>query len=84
MPGSCIGNSLSYDVLSTEDACLEKCKENGSCNWFTYDEFDGACVLLTECFNLDQNGCGTCWSGQVQCGDRQSDFPRYFAFFVIA
>ena len=35
--------------------CLEKCKNNKLCNWYSYAEEFKLCMLLEDCRNLDEN-----------------------------
>ncbi len=71
VPGGCEGTTVSVDVVSREEECLIRCQNADGCNWLTFDESDGACLLFAECLTLGQNDCDTCWSSQVQCRERQ-------------
>ncbi len=71
VPGSCVGHTISAENVSNEDECLTLCKSEASCQWITFNEIDGACILLTECSALGVSDCNTCWSSQVQCGERE-------------
>ncbi len=74
MPGSCEGGTVSVEVVEREGDCLERCKVVDGCDWFTFDDSDGACILLTACTQIDSDECDTCWSGQRQCGERKGNW----------
>ncbi len=52
--GDCIGFSLGQDYLLTERQCLEFCKANEGCQWYSYDKANGFCNALLNC---QQVGC---------------------------
>ena len=69
--GQCEGPNLDHATLTSESECLEACKKQEECAWFSYDQANGACILFTECDKLDTDDCEACWSGQRQCGNRK-------------
>ncbi len=49
-------------------ACLELCKSNPSCQWFTFSTKSRNCELSTvNCSVLDSNICSGCLSGTYDC-----------------
>ncbi len=50
-------------------ACLELCRGDPDCLWFTYKGEDDMCTLLESCEDVDKD-CENCVSGQKQCADR--------------
>ncbi len=69
--GSCVGNTITVDYVPNEESCLTTCQSDETCKWLTFDESNGACILLTDCAALGVTDCDTCWSSQVQCGERK-------------
>ena len=64
--GFCDGSSVAIDVTSTREDCITECKDNQFCEWWSFDNRDGFCTLLSSCTALDLS-CATCISGQKQC-----------------
>ena len=71
VPGSCQGDVIDSHPVAGEESCLDACKDESDCSWFTYDDSNGLCLLLANCEAVDPDACPTCWSGQVQCGERR-------------
>ena len=63
--------------LSAQDAneCKEKCKNSGTCQWFTYRNQEKFCILLQDCSSVTNNGDDTCTSGSIddECQDECDD-----------
>ena len=53
-------------------ACLNKCKSDELCNWYSYNEENKLCVLLEDC-ELDENQIGF-ESGQAECTSGKKKF----------
>ncbi len=51
--GRCDGTLLQESSVDASRECLQACKEEEGCEWFTYDFEDGACLLYTDCLLLD-------------------------------
>ncbi len=66
IPGNCQGILIDEVEAVDESTCLNLCKANDSCLWFSHNVADDACVLLEDCQNFDVN-CVNCLSGQKQC-----------------
>ncbi len=49
--------------------CVSTCRSNPSCQWFTYNSLDKACILLRDCPTISE--CDSCLSGQTQCSERE-------------
>ena len=54
------------EFLPDEEACLDKCKADANCEWYSYNKNTGACTLLRDCPFLDLT-CTECSSGQRDC-----------------
>ncbi len=63
--GKCQGDPYSTNSTQTSEECLELCKEDESCKWFTFDPHKQSCNLFTDCSNL--LGCDDCISGNSKC-----------------
>jgi len=68
LAGQCI-NSYQLDSLGVEDEfeCLDACKANETCSWFTHFEHQSLCLLFANCSSLDTSFCSDCVSGQKEC-----------------
>ena len=62
-------DSLTVGVSITTDefACLDLCKENLECKWFTFFTLTNLCLLFEDCQVLDEEICPECLSGQHFC-----------------
>jgi hypothetical protein len=61
-------SSTTIDVTRPNDAfeCLEDCKKQIGCKWWTWNDWADWCVLLEDCIQPFQCGA-SCTSGQVTC-----------------
>ena len=51
---------------NSRDRCLDQCKNEDNCRWFTFDSLAGNCTLYQgSCGNVTQ--CEACVSGQKEC-----------------
>ena len=67
MTGSCYGIPFARTNMSKNpDECLELCKVDTICKWFTFESTNQTCNLFRECNSLV--GCDTCTSGNSKCG----------------
>lgn len=57
---------LSSEIVDGHDACIQYCKDDAQCQWFTYHSSSNLCSAFTECNNIDQS-CTDCVSGQRDC-----------------
>ena len=67
---SACGNDNDTSVIETtsatsRDRCLEQCKADDNCEWFTFDALAGNCTQYLSCGNVTQ--CEACISGQKEC-----------------
>ena len=62
-------DSSTVGVFTTTDefACLDLCKENLECKWFTFSTLTNLCLLFKDCQVLDEEICPECLSGQHFC-----------------
>ena len=66
VPGRCNGLLIEVSDAGSSDECLESCQANQNCQWMTFDNSDGNCVLLENCPILTDD-CNTCLSSQRHC-----------------
>ncbi len=66
LEGSWVGDPIEKVTLYDSNECLEACKDNGYCNWFTYATIDDRCKMFESCPDLDMS-CNTCVSGHTEC-----------------
>ena len=52
--------------LPSNSLCLEKCKEDNTCNWYSYAEELKSCILLEDCKKFDEKE-PKFESGQKEC-----------------
>ncbi len=48
------------------DDCLNLCKNDGDCSWFSFDPQRNVCFLFKDCPSLDE-ACQDCVSGEKGC-----------------
>jgi hypothetical protein len=67
VPGSCIGELLGFEVSTDGDAlaCLDACKHEPDCNWFTASEKDDFGGFYLTCDDIDVESCPSCVSGTL-------------------
>ena len=67
------------DILpsSTKEQCLQSCKDNSKCNWFTYIPNASACELFYNCTSLD-TGCLACLSGERTCEEDVEEKGKFY------
>jgi hypothetical protein len=65
MTGNCSNQPFHSESASDSEVCLDLCKSNITCQWFTHDSSTGSCKFYTECDSLI--GCDTCISGNSNC-----------------
>jgi hypothetical protein len=53
--------------MADEFACLQFCKSEADCNWFTFFPSTSYCELLKTCTTLDPEICTDCLTGQPEC-----------------
>ena len=67
-PGECLDSVTVGVVITTDEfACLDLCKTNQGCGWFTYSTLINLCWLYTDCPVLDVESCQECLSGKQAC-----------------
>ncbi len=67
--GECIGNTFFLTEAEDLEECLQDCKDNLGCRWFTFHSFKtpkSMCILYYDCPTLDMT-CDTCISGERRC-----------------
>ena len=66
--GKCLESyHIAGKVASDEYECLEFCKIESECSWFTFFIADNFCELLKTCTTLDAELCPDCLTGQAEC-----------------
>ena len=68
VPGECI-LSQHLDLVASKDElqCLELCKQEVNCTWFTFYPETGSCQMFTSCLGIDDSRCPLCLTGQREC-----------------
>ena len=72
--GQCEGNMIYTVQASTQQECLQLCKETNQCRWFTFLEKNDAgdfCILYQDCPALDES-CSACISAESRCEEELS------------
>ncbi len=64
--GQCNGSLLDELDSPSSEHCLEACKSDGTCEWFTFDSYGSICYLFEDC-PFFQTDCTTCLTGQKLC-----------------
>ncbi len=70
--GLCNGVLIGETGDVDSNTCLELCKSNEECRWFTHDSSDSVCLMFQGCQSID-SACTTCLSSQRQCSPRDDD-----------
>ena len=84
--GFCQDNQTNLVQASNANDCLEACKQDLTCNWFSYA--NNTCSLSEDCLSLDM-GCGDCIYGQVECNPElfimvtAGDTTDYFSTDIV-
>ena len=68
LPGACTGFVNDANILDSYDQCLEHCKskDQGTCNWITFNEQNKFCLDFSDCPEIDDT-CKVCASGERDC-----------------
>ena len=68
LPGECTnGTLLTAQASTNEYECLDLCKSQPNCTWFTFNPESNACLLYENCDSMDEALCSVCLSGQMEC-----------------
>ena len=54
-----------YQAVDSQ-GCLEQCREDQLCLYFTYYEDEENCLGFADCVNFEED-CESCYSGEVTC-----------------
>ena len=65
LSGRCDGTLLYFAVAENPDECLDACKSDPECSYFSFDSSDNFCILTTNCQTVDE--CDTCVYGNRGC-----------------
>ncbi len=68
-----------------EGACSEECQGDDLCNYYTYFDDSGKCVLYNTC-QVDQSFCSDCYTSEKACdGDGgDSSGPYIISFSALS
>lgn len=69
-PGICQGPQIDHEVVNNVDECIEFCRSNDNCQWYTFFPDTGTCSLTDNCVDLDDE-CEECITGQKHCSSTQ-------------
>ena len=68
LPGECTNSTLlSFQTTTDQYECLDICKSQANCTWFTFKLETKVCLLFETCGNVDATLCPQCVSGQREC-----------------
>ncbi len=68
MPGTCSsGTEIATFGVDNSDQCLQECRSEPDCDWFSYDTSNNLCYLYTGECNPAASECDTCYSSQKYC-----------------
>ena len=71
LSGRCDGLLVSFLVTSSANECLDACKAETRCGYFSFDSSDGLCTLTRDCPHIDE--CPVCVYGKRECVDECTD-----------
>jgi hypothetical protein len=60
------GTSYDSKQVSNKEECLQLCKGDARCIWFTHFSSSKMCLLYTDCLTVDET-CDECVSGEFSC-----------------
>jgi hypothetical protein len=60
------GTSYDSKQVSSKEECLQLCKGDARCIWFTHFSSSKMCLLYTDCLTVDET-CDECVSGEFSC-----------------
>ncbi len=79
IPGNCQGILIDEGTTADGNSCLDLCKANDDCVWFTFNPADESCVFLEDCQEVNED-CTDCLSGQRQCSaQKEGKLASYFS-----
>ena len=67
LPGECLGIIVGLDLVDSENQCINACKEESLCAYWTYKASTGQCSMYEECSEIDTIGCPSCTYGEKLC-----------------
>ena len=66
--GECLDSQLvNLTLQDNYNDCLNDCKDNMDCQWFTFEGSGNSCLLFSDCKTLSNVKCQNCYSGQRTC-----------------
>ncbi len=66
--GECVFSPVVEDWESSDSQeCLELCRDQPGCRYFTQYDQDGICLGFAECLEFSEDTCQQCYSGSVTC-----------------
>ena len=69
--GECEGDFIDALTSSSASDCLGACQSDQDCLWFNYESSDGTCILLGDCFVIEDD-CDTCVTGHRACDEGET------------
>jgi len=67
-PGECtLSLELAQWAASSTQECLNLCREDGGCNYFTFHEERKLCLGFANCEQFSPSTCTECFSGGATC-----------------
>ena len=66
--GECLDSQLvNLTLQDNYNGCLNDCKDNMDCQWFTFKGSGNVCLLLSDCITVSTENCQDCYSGEKTC-----------------
>ncbi len=67
--GDCQAVPIDNDLTNSERDCATNvCAANPACEWYSYDDSNGVCLIYDSCPTVDAS-CTTCVSGENECAE---------------
>jgi len=79
--GTCFGDVVTVDFHDSVCDCKRDCENLSGCNFWTFDEADEICTLMSNCDGGTGDSCLTCSWGPKECpaeGNYHSHFLHMF------
>jgi len=65
--GICLGTLIEDSFEANEQDCKQKCLDNVSCEWTSFDQSSSECLLYISCTEINIDICPSCISSYKDC-----------------
>ena len=66
--GECTSSHLNgISIVANAKECLKQCQEEPDCEWYTYNPDGQICEFLEDCYEINDESCPNCVSGESSC-----------------